>query len=66
MSSLETLVSARCVSCKEIRQKRTYTDVEDGSFGSFKHVCHNCQTATYWNTLSIVDTDPDAGGRSIE
>ena len=62
MSSHETLVSARCVECREVRDKKTYTNTDERR--SFRHVCHECQTATWWNVLRVVDPDPDAGGGS--
>lgn len=47
-------VDARCVGCRKVRAKRAPEDrVEEGL--SFKHVCHNCQRATYWNVLRRLD-----------
>ena len=69
-TSHSTLVSARCVECREIRTKKTYTDTDETR--SFRHVCHDCQRATWWNVLEVVDDDQDdeselftnGGGRS--
>lgn len=58
-----TVVSARCVECKNVREKRTYTDLERTR--SFKHVCHSCQTVTWWNAIRVLDEEisVDAGDR---
>lgn len=59
-SSHSTSVSARCVKCREVRRKETYTDTDLSR--SFRHVCHTCQTATWWNVLQVLEeNDPDAG-----
>jgi len=54
---LSTRVSARCVDCREVRTKKTYTDPDE--MRSFRHVCHDCQRATWWNVLEVVDHDQD-------
>jgi hypothetical protein len=52
-----TLVSARCVECRVVRTKKTYTDTDETR--SFRHVCHDCQTATWWNVLRVLEDDQD-------
>ncbi len=57
-------VDARCVHCKKVRAKRAPEYVtDDDSRDTFKHVCHNCQRATPWNVIRVLDVDGD-GGRS--
>lgn len=64
-AELTTLVRARCVECRTVRTKQTYTIVGDDESGSFEHVCHDCQGATWWNVLEVIDeSDPHAGGSS--
>jgi hypothetical protein len=49
-------VEAICVGCQQVRTKR-YGDADPESIRlgeSFKHVCHRCQTATYWNVREVL------------
>ncbi|WP_281194746.1 hypothetical protein [Halorubrum sp. F4] len=57
------LVSARCTSCEKISEKRTARIVGETSSGSFRHVCHTCRTATWWNVLRIIDENHPGAGR---
>lgn len=54
-------VHARCVSCRRIRFKRVAGEENVGETDTFKHVCHDCQQATYWNVLHVLDEDPTEG-----
>ena len=49
-------VEAICVGCQQVRTKRCgNTAPESIRLGeSFKHVCHRCQTATYWNVREVL------------
>lgn len=59
------LLSARCTGCQKVSEKRTTEIVGERSSGSFRHVCHSCRTATWWNVLRVIDEGhPDAGRRS--
>ena len=49
------LLSARCTGCGKTSEKRTAEIVGDRSSGSFKHVCHSCQSVTWWNILELVE-----------
>jgi hypothetical protein len=49
------LLRARCTSCDAISLKRTERVVGETSSGSFKHVCHKCRGATWWNVLEVVE-----------
>ena len=49
-------VEAICVGCQQVRTKR-YQNAGQESIRlgeSFKHVCHRCQTATYWNVREVL------------
>ena len=47
-------VDARCINCRRVRAKLAPADaVDDGR--SFKHVCHRCQRATWWNILRVLE-----------
>jgi hypothetical protein len=50
-------VEAICVGCRQVRTKRYPKAVPEAvSLGqSFKHVCHRCQKATYWNVRDILE-----------
>lgn len=50
-------VDAICTGCKTVRVKRApESDREDRRAEvSFRHVCHSCKTATYWNTIKVLD-----------
>lgn len=52
-------VEAICVGCQQVRTKRCgKTDPESIRLGeSFKHVCHRCQTSTYWNVREILEEE---------
>jgi hypothetical protein len=54
-------VHARCVSCRDIRFKRIGGEDTVEETETFKHVCHECQRATYWNVLYILDENPTEG-----
>ncbi|APW99954.1 hypothetical protein CHINAEXTREME_20240 [Halobiforma lacisalsi AJ5] len=59
-------VDAICVGCGRIRVKRADpneigqasdvdpTDLEAADCTSFKHVCHRCGSATWWNPVAIL------------
>jgi len=58
-------VDAVCVGCrsdgyKRIRVKRTtlselgVESLEDAEGKSFRHVCHRCQSGTYWNVVTVL------------
>lgn len=47
-------VDARCTECKRVAVKRAPGTVDEPAL-SFKHVCHDCQTCTWWNTLEVLD-----------
>ena len=49
------LLRARCTECRRVSLKRTARVVGETSSGSFKHVCHNCRGATWWNVLEVVE-----------
>ncbi|SNZ06185.1 hypothetical protein SAMN06269185_1078 [Natronoarchaeum philippinense] len=50
---------AVCVGCGQRRVKRCEQDPED--LTSFKHVCHECQSGTWWNPVqALPDLDGDA------
>ena len=51
------LLSARCTGCRKVTEKRTARVVGELSSGSFKHACHTCQSATWWNVLRVVDEE---------
>jgi len=40
---------AVCTGCGQIRVKRADEDPDNPT--SFKHVCHRCRTATWWNPI---------------
>jgi len=40
---------AVCTGCGQVRVKRA--DEDPDSPTSFKHVCHRCKTATWWNPI---------------
>lgn len=54
-------VDAICTGCRITRAKRAPLDVVDDDRDggtSFKHVCHNCQRARWWNVRRVlVDLD---------
>lgn len=57
---------AICINCQRKRVKRVqpeevgqHPQIDPTSLGasectSFKHVCYNCQKATYWNPLAVL------------
>ena len=57
---------AICTGCQRTRVKRAqpeevgqHPQVDPASLDasdchSFKHVCHNCQTATFWNPIAVL------------
>lgn len=49
-------VEAICVGCQQVRTKRYGSGAPESiRLGeSFKHVCHRCQTATYWNVREVL------------
>jgi len=58
-------VDAVCVGCrsdgyKRIRVKRFslselgVESLEDAEGKSFRHVCHRCQSSTYWNVVDVL------------
>jgi len=54
-------VDAICVGCRKTQVKRASapadTDpdaLEASDLSSFKHVCHTCQTATWWNPIAVL------------
>ncbi|WP_323172875.1 hypothetical protein [Natrialba sp. PRR66] len=60
-------VDAICTGCGQIRVKRATlktvresstttdpTELEVPDLTSFKHVCHRCQTATWWNPVAVL------------
>ena len=59
-------VDAICCGCKWVRVKRVTPEeaglhpqvdpsqLDPGDVGSFKHVCHRCQTVTWWNATSVL------------
>ncbi|WP_090507543.1 hypothetical protein [Natronorubrum sediminis] len=59
-------VDAICVGCGRTRVKRARpaemdqpvhvdpTDLEASDLTSFKHVCHRCQSATWWNPVAVL------------
>lgn len=47
-------VDARCVNCRRVRAKLV-PDRDPDDRSSFKHVCHQCQRATWWNVLRVLD-----------
>ncbi|OYR45278.1 hypothetical protein [Halorubrum sp. Hd13] len=49
------LLRARCTGCGKTSEKRTVEIVGDTSSGSFKHVCHSCQSVTWWNVLRVLE-----------
>ncbi len=49
------LLSARCTGCQMTSEKRTAEIVGERSNGSFKHVCHSCQSVTWWNVLDVLE-----------
>lgn len=49
------LLRARCTDCTAISLKRTTRVVGETASGSFKHVCHKCRAATWWNVLEVVE-----------
>lgn len=46
-------VDARCVDCNRIRAKLV-PDRDPDDRSSFKHVCHECQRATWWNIVRVL------------
>jgi len=65
-------VDAICVGCSSDGHERKATkrvsleklgvdDVEDIGTGSFRHVCHRCQRATYWNVVDVREDLYDGG-----
>jgi hypothetical protein len=52
------LLRARCTDCDKVSLKRTTRIVGETDTGSFKHVCHTCQSVSWWNVLEVVD-EPD-------
>lgn len=57
-------VEARCVGCRRNDRDRVRVkladpdvfpeDMADAGAESFKHVCHRCRKATYWNVLEVI------------
>ncbi|WIV67107.1 hypothetical protein [Natrialbaceae archaeon AArc-T1-2] len=59
-------VDAICTGCRQVRVKRVSSDaithqpqadpisLEASDLTSFKHVCHRCQTATWWNPVAVL------------
>lgn len=56
-----SLVEAICTGCRLTRTKRTTkVDQEDPDRAvTFKHACHNCKTATWWNTLQVLELEEE-------
>ncbi len=67
-------VDAVCTGCKRIKVKRAPDpdidvddrDLEPADLTSFKHVCHPCGTATWWNPISVLSGLIDAERRDQE
>ncbi|GAB7011758.1 hypothetical protein [Halolamina salina] len=68
-------VDAICIGCSSSGRDRKTTkrvtldelDAEDPDeikTGTFRHVCHECQTATFWNVVDVRHDllDDDRGG----
>ena len=69
-------VDAVCTGCKQVRVKRVTPEeaglhpqvdpaqLEAGDLLSFKHVCHCCGSATWWNTKRVLTglIELEAGG----
>lgn len=53
-------VDARCTNCKLRRAKRANRINGDVESGSFKHVCPNCRSVTWWNVIEVVAEEVDA------
>lgn len=49
------LLRARCTECDKVSLKRTTEIVGETATGSFKHACHSCRGATWWNVLEVVE-----------
>ena len=49
------LFRARCTQCQKVSLKRTTEVVGEDTYGSFKHSCHSCKGATWWNVLEVVE-----------
>ena len=59
-------VDAKCVGCGRVRIKRASleeldqephvdpTTLEASNLTSFKHVCHPCGSATWWNPVAVL------------
>lgn len=55
-------VDAVCTGCKRTRVKRAPApdgdvvarELSTDDLTSFKHVCHRCQTATWWNPIAVL------------
>ncbi|WP_435551984.1 hypothetical protein [Natrinema sp. CGMCC1.2065] len=57
---------AICTGCRRVRVKRAKPEevgqhpqidpaqLEASDCSSFKHVCHHCQKATFWNPLAVL------------
>ena len=50
------LVEALCTGCRLTRSKRerSLNPLDPDLKQSFKHVCHECQTVTWWNPLRVL------------
>ena len=50
------LVEALCTGCRLTRAKRQrdLNPLDPDLSHSFKHVCHECQTVTWWNPLRVL------------
>ncbi|MFC4437728.1 MULTISPECIES: hypothetical protein [Natrialbaceae] len=69
-------VDAICVGCGRIRVKRATleeldqeptvdpTTLEATDLTSFKHVCHPCEGATWWNPVAVLSGLLENGGES--
>jgi len=50
-------VDAKCVDCGIVRAKRVPGRSDPDNTSSFRHVCHNCQTANWWNVIRVLDRE---------
>lgn len=46
---------ARCTGWHKTSLKRTTRIVGETATGSFKHSCHSCRRATWWNVLGVLE-----------